>query len=149
MSPLQRGPSSAPPCSTGPPVPQITMSGLAAYTYLKSRPTPESKPDPLCEDDDQEAVRTFRETVLQHVTRSLQLFFSTSDCDALDCIVLSGGVAATAGLSGLIEERLGIPTVVANPFTDMSIAPAVDKCALAKDAPAMMVACGLAMRSNP
>jgi len=101
------------------------------------------------EDDDQEAVRTFRETVLQHVTRSLQLFFSTSDYDALDCIVLSGGVAATAGLRGLIEERLSIPTVVANPFTNMSIAPAVDQCALAKDAPAMMVACGLAMRSYP
>jgi len=101
------------------------------------------------EDADQEAVRTFRETVLQQVSRSLQLFFSTSDFDALDCIVLSGGVAATAGLSGLIEERLGIPTVVANPFTDMSIAPAVDKCALVNDAPAMMVACGLAMRSNP
>jgi len=47
----------------------------------------------------------------------------------------------------LIEERLNTPTIVANPFADMSVGPRVNAQALAKDAPAMMVACGLAMRS--
>ncbi len=35
----------------------------------------------------------------------------------------------------------------ANPFTDMALASRVDSNALANDAPAMMIACGLAMRS--
>jgi len=56
-------------------------------------------------------------------------------------------VSVIEGLSNLIEERLSTPTIVANPFADMSVGPRVNAQALAKDAPAMMVACGLAMRS--
>ncbi len=51
------------------------------------------------------------------------------------------------GLSEMIENKLGTPTIMANPFVDMSLASRVDAEALANDAPAMMIACGLAMRS--
>jgi type IV pilus assembly protein PilM len=47
----------------------------------------------------------------------------------------------------MIENKLGTPTLIANPFVDMSLANRVDADALANDAPAMMIACGLAMRS--
>ena len=60
---------------------------------------------------------------------------------------MCGGVAAIGGLAEIIEERLNTPTIVANPFADMSVGSRVNAQALAKDAPAMMVACGLAMRS--
>ena len=101
----------------------------------------------LPEDYESEVLEPFREAVVQQVSRSLQFFFSSSEYAELDCIVLCGGVAAIAGLAEIIEERLSTPTIVANPFADMSVGSRVNAQALAKDAPAMMVACGLAMRS--
>lgn len=101
----------------------------------------------LPEDYESEVLGPFREAVVQQVSRSLQFFFSSSEYTELDCIVLCGGVAAIAGLAEIIEERLSTPTIVANPFADMSVGSRVNAQALAKDAPAMMVACGLAMRS--
>jgi len=79
--------------------------------------------------------------------RSLQFFFSSSQFDTVDHIVLAGGVAAMPGLAGLVEEKLGTPASVANPFTDMTISSKVDAAALGNDAPSLMIACGLAMRS--
>jgi len=101
----------------------------------------------LPEDYEREVLEPFREAVVQQVSRSLQFFFSSSEYMQLDAVVLCGGVSAIEGLSNLIEERLNTPTIVANPFADMSVGPRVNAQALAKDAPAMMVACGLAMRS--
>lgn len=101
----------------------------------------------LPEDYEREVLEPFREAVVQQVSRSLQFFFSSSEFTQLDCIVLCGGVAAIAGLAEIIEERLSTPTIVANPFADMSVGSRVNAQAMAKDAPAMMVACGLAMRS--
>jgi len=61
--------------------------------------------------------------------------------------VLAGGSASIQGADELIEAKLGTPTTVANPFANMSLAPSVKAQALANDAPAMMIACGLALRS--
>ena len=61
--------------------------------------------------------------------------------------MLAGGTASIAGLDDMIEAKLGTPTVIANPFADMSISSKVDANALANNAPALMIACGLAMRS--
>ena len=45
------------------------------------------------------------------------------------------------------EEESGVPTVMANPLANMSLGPRVQAHALAQDAPALMIACGLALRS--
>ena len=78
--------------------------------------------------------------------RSLQFFYSSSTFNAVDHIFLAGGVAVTDGLAALVENRLATPTTIANPFTNMSISPRVNAVALSGDAPAMMVAAGLALR---
>jgi type IV pilus assembly protein PilM len=101
----------------------------------------------LPDDYETEVLQPFKEAVLQQVTRSLQFFFSSSQYDDVDYIVLAGGTASIEGLAKMIENKLGTPTVIANPFVDMSLASKVDSDALANDAPAMMIACGLAMRS--
>ncbi len=100
----------------------------------------------LPEDYEREVLQPFREAVVQQVSRSLQFFFSSSEYTSLDCIVLCGGVASIDGLGELAQERLSTRVVVANPFAGMTVDPRVDPAALARDAPAMMVACGLAMR---
>ena len=98
------------------------------------------------EDYEQAVLQPFCEAVIQQLSRSLQFFFSSSEYTSLDCIVLCGGVASIGGLGELAEERLSTPVIVANPFAGMTVGPRVDAQALAQDAPAMMVACGLAMR---
>lgn len=47
----------------------------------------------------------------------------------------------------MIEQRLGLPALIANPFVGMSIGARVDAAALASEAPSLMIACGLALRS--
>ncbi len=95
----------------------------------------------------EEVLEPFKEAVLQQVTRSLQFFFSSSQYDDVDYIVLAGGTSSIDGLADLIESKLGTPTIMANPFMDMALTSKVDADALANDAPALMIACGLAMRS--
>jgi type IV pilus assembly protein PilM len=94
-----------------------------------------------------EVLQPFKQAVLQQVTRSLQFFFSSSQYDDVDYIVLAGGTASIEGLAEMIENKLGTPTLIANPFVEMSVANRIDREALANDAPSMMIACGLAMRS--
>ena len=101
----------------------------------------------LPDDYEPDVLEPFREAVVQQVGRSLQFFFSSSDFNSVDHIFLAGGVAAMDGLAGLIAERLSTPVVVANPFADMTVSSKVNAVALSSDAPAMMIACGLAMRS--
>ncbi len=101
----------------------------------------------LPDDYESEVLEPFKDAVVQQVTRSLQFFFSSSQYNDVDHILLAGGVASMEGLSQVVQEKLGTPTSVANPFSDMSISPKVNAMALSNDAPALMIACGLAMRS--
>lgn len=94
-----------------------------------------------------EVLEPFKEAMAQQVSRSLQFFFTATQFTAVDEIVLAGGSASIPGVDALIEAKLGVPTVVANPFTNMSIAPRIKAQVLSNDAPALMIACGLALRS--
>ena len=101
----------------------------------------------LPDDYEPELLNPFRDAVVQQVTRSLQLFFSSSQYNDVDHIIMAGGVSYMEGLSDLVQEKLDTPAVVANPFAEMTISPRVNAVALGADAPAMMIACGLALRS--
>ncbi len=101
----------------------------------------------LPDDYEDEVLAPFKDAVVQQVTRSLQFFFSSSQYNEVDHIVLAGGVASIDGLDQLIEDRLGALTTVANPFAGMSVASRVNAVALSGDAPSLMIAAGLALRS--
>jgi type IV pilus assembly protein PilM len=101
----------------------------------------------LPDDYEPEVLEPFKEAVIQQVARSLQFFFSSSQYNDVDQIILAGGVSSMEGLQELVQDKLGTATSVANPFADMTISSRVNAVALAGDAPAMMIACGLALRS--
>ena len=84
----------------------------------------------LPDDYEQEVLQPFKEAVLQQVTRSLQFFFSSSQYDDVDYIVLAGGTSSIEGLGEMIENKLGTPTLIANPFRDMATSAKVDSNAL-------------------
>ncbi len=101
----------------------------------------------LPDDYEPEVLEPFKDAVVQQVTRSLQFFFSSSQYNDVDHIVLAGGVASMSGLASLIEEKLGTSATVANPFAHMSVSSRVNAAALSNDAPSLMIATGLALRS--
>ncbi|MES9875089.1 MAG: pilus assembly protein PilM [Candidatus Sedimenticola sp. PURPLELP] len=94
-----------------------------------------------------EVLEPFKEAMAQQVSRSLQFFFSSSSYNSVDQIVLAGGSSSIPGVDELIEEKIGTPTVVANPFANMSVSSNVKPQSLSNDAPSLMIACGLALRS--
>lgn len=79
------------------------------------------------------------------IKRTLHFFYSTSQEELVDHILLAGGLARLPGLVHLIQEQLGVTTTVVNPFSHMSYGTMVPLDSLNKDAPALMVACGLAL----
>jgi type IV pilus assembly protein PilM len=101
----------------------------------------------LPDDYEAEVLNPFREAVVQQVARAMQFFFGASQYNSVDYVVLAGGTSAIPGLVNMVEEKTGTPTLVANPFADMSISSRVNASALSNDAPSLLIACGLAMRS--
>lgn len=94
-----------------------------------------------------EVLDPFKDVMCQQIGRSLQFFFSSSSQHSVDHIVLSGGTSSLAGVDAMLEEKLGTATSVANPFEQMTLSARVKAQALSNDAPAMMIATGLALRS--
>lgn len=94
-----------------------------------------------------EVLDPFKDVMCQQIGRSIQFFFSSGSQHSVDQIILSGGTSSLLGIDALLEEKLGTPTAVANPFFQMTLAAKVKAQALNNDAPAMMIATGLALRS--
>lgn len=101
----------------------------------------------LPDDYEGEVLGPFKDAVAQQVSRSLQFFFAGGQYQDVDYILLAGGTASIPGLDQLIQQKLGTTTLVANPFANMTLSNKVNAVALSNDAPALMIACGLAMRS--
>ncbi len=94
-----------------------------------------------------EVLEPFKEAMSQQVSRLLQFFFAGSEHNRVDQIVLAGGCASIAGVKEMVEEQIGVPTVIASPVASMTLSAKVQAQALQADAPALMIACGLALRS--
>ncbi len=93
-----------------------------------------------------ELLEPFAGALIQQLARALQFFFAAGQHSAVGRILLAGGCAALPGLAGRVGERFGIPCQPANPFAAMRLGSRVGAAALGATAPALMVACGLALR---
>lgn len=100
----------------------------------------------LPDDYETEVLEPFRESVVQQISRSLQFFYSSSQFNDVDYVILAGGTSSIIGLDQLTQEKLGVSAVVANPFVNMTLSQKVNASVLNNDAPSLMIACGLAMR---
>ncbi len=93
-----------------------------------------------------EVLQPFKESMAQEIGRAQQFFFSSSGVSHIDQLVLAGGCASIPGVLQMVQEKVGVPTVLANPFHNMTVSSKVSMDGIIKDAPALMVACGLALR---
>ena len=101
----------------------------------------------LPDDYEPEVLMPYMDAIVQQASRSLQFFYSSTQFNDIDHILLAGGNANIPGLARLLNEKLGHRVTVANPFMQMGFAPQIDTSQLENDAPSLMVACGLALRS--
>ena len=95
---------------------------------------------------DSEVLQPFMQSLSTEVARALQFFTSSTQYNRVDHIVLAGGCAAIPAVDVMVQDRTQVNTVVANPFQAMSVGSKVKQQQATIDAPALIIACGLAMR---
>ncbi|MES2181351.1 MAG: type IV pilus assembly protein PilM, partial [Pseudomonadota bacterium] len=100
----------------------------------------------LPESYETEVLRPFVQSLAMEVARALQFFTSSTQYNRVDHIVLAGGCAAIAAIDAMVQERTQVNTIVANPFHGMTMGNKLKQQQAAIDAPALIIACGLAMR---
>jgi type IV pilus assembly protein PilM len=100
----------------------------------------------LPEGYEMELLNPFMENLALEVSRALQFFFTSTQYNRVDHIVLAGGCAVIPGIEEVVATRTQVNTLIANPFADMTLSDRVRSKSLLGDASALMVACGLALR---
>ncbi len=95
-----------------------------------------------------EVLEPFKENMASQIGRALQFFYASSQISDVDVLILAGGCSSIPGIAELVESKLGVTTMIANPFANMAVASKIPTKNLTNDAPAMMIACGLALRGD-
>lgn len=95
-----------------------------------------------------EVLEPFKSTMANQVIRFLQFFYSSSDYEDVDQIMLAGGCAQIPAIDEFIEGQLGTPTAVINPIESMAVGGKIDRTRLEGDGPSLLIACGLALRES-
>jgi type IV pilus assembly protein PilM len=95
---------------------------------------------------DSDVLQPFLDTLGLEVARALQFFFTSTQFNQVNQILLAGGCAAIPGIDEIVHRRTSVPAMVANPFSNMALSSKIRPKQLSVDAPSLMVACGLAMR---
>ena len=126
---------------------QLTEEIMRRYSLAYEEAGMAKRQGGLPENYTTEVLEPFKDTMCQQVSRSLQFFFSSSQYNNIDHLLLAGGSASIAGVDELIKERTGIETTIANPFESMTLSADVKPQSLRSDAPSLLIACGLALRS--
>nr|WP_255680224.1 pilus assembly protein PilM [Azonexus sp. R2A61] len=93
-----------------------------------------------------ELLNPFMENLALEVSRALQFFFTSTQFNQIDHIVLAGGCALIPGIDEVVATRTQVNTLIANPFANMVLSDRVRARNLLADASSLMVACGLALR---
>ena len=130
---------------------QLTVRIAEAYGLSREQAEQAKRSGAVSEDYPTMILEPFKQMLAEQIGHGLQFFFSSDQYVSghynVDTIVLSGGGAAIIGLDRVVADVLGIATVVANPFKNMGTASRVNSNALLRDAPLLLIACGLALRS--
>tara|TARA_B100000787_G_scaffold161098_1_gene140643 strand:+ start:759 stop:1301 length:543 start_codon:yes stop_codon:yes gene_type:complete len=99
----------------------------------------------LDEDYDESMLQPFKNLLVENLSRCLQVFYSSTEVNKIDKLVLSGGVSKTDGLKDQIAQATGIPTDVVDLSNNVSISISSNRSRLNGDIPSMMLAFGLAL----
>lgn len=125
---------------------QLTQDIVRNYGLSFEEAEQKKRQGDLPDSYEMELLEPFLESAALEVTRAIQFFFTSTPFTRIDQIYLAGGCAMLSGLVDIVAERTKLSTSVISPFKGMELGSAVNEKALRSDAPAYLVACGLAMR---
>jgi type IV pilus assembly protein PilM len=125
---------------------QLTQDIVRAYGLSFEEAEARKKAGDLPDNYAADLLAPFLENAALEVTRAIQFFFTSTPYTRIDQIYLAGGCALVPGLLDIIASRTKISSSVISPFTGMQLGPSVREQQLRNEAPAYLVACGLALR---
>jgi type IV pilus assembly protein PilM len=125
---------------------QLTQEIQRRYSLSSEEAELAKRNGGLPDNYESEVLQPFMDTLALEVTRALQFFFSSTQFNRVDHILLAGGCAMIPGLDETVSTRAQVSTMIANPFGNMALSSRIKPRQLAADAPALLIACGLAMR---
>lgn len=91
-------------------------------------------------------LRPTCESLAEEIRRTLSLYGAIASEDGIQAIYVSGGSAKIPGLCALLEERLGVPVRLTEPFRGFTVDKKIDKAYLTESAPLLAVGAGLSIR---
>jgi type IV pilus assembly protein PilM len=95
-----------------------------------------------------EVLDPFIDDMTQQVSRSLQFYLASgSGRSQPEQILICGGCANIPGVAEVIASRVGIPAERGDPLGQMKISSKAKALGVTRDATALLLACGLALRS--
>src|SRR3970040_404705 len=95
-----------------------------------------------------EVLDPFIDDMTQQVSRSLQFYLASgSGRSQPEQIIICGGCANIPGVAGGVARRLGISLELGGPLGQMRISSKAKALGVQRDATALLLACGLALRS--
>ncbi|HJU99564.1 MAG TPA: pilus assembly protein PilM [Burkholderiaceae bacterium] len=124
----------------------LTQDIVRAYGMAWDEAEARKKTGDLPDNYHDDLLVPFLESAALEVTRAIQFFFTSTPYTKVDQLYLAGGCALIPGLLDLVASRTKISSAVVSPFKGMTLAPSVRESQLRTDAPAYLVACGLALR---
>jgi len=125
---------------------QLTQDIMRLYGLGPEEAESKKRAGELPDGYEEELLRPFVGQGATDIGRALQFFFTSTPYTRVDQIFLAGGSSVVPGLAEAVAERTQVPTELFSPFQGMEIAGNLRERQLRSDAPALLVATGLAMR---
>ena len=127
---------------------QLTEEIMRAYGLTVEEAGRAKKEGGLPNNYEQEILEVFITDMAQQVSRSLNYYQTAGSAQANpEQMIICGGCANIKGIDTKLTEQIGIPSVVGEPLGRMEVTSRAKAQGVDKDATALMIASGLALRS--
>jgi len=126
---------------------QLTADIATQYGMSLEEADQRKRDDSLPEDYERKVLQPYLDALAMNVERFIQYYYSESSGSTVNLILLGGGAANTPGAAERINNETGVTTRLANPFAALAKGPGVSTEQVARHGTAMLIACGLALRS--
>ncbi|WP_188421301.1 pilus assembly protein PilM [Oxalicibacterium solurbis] len=125
---------------------QLTQEIVRTYGLSYEEAEARKKIGDLPDGYQTEILEPFLDSAAAEIARAMQFFFTSTPYTRIDQLFLAGGCAIIPGLVERVADNTKVSASVISPFKGMQLGPNVREKQLRNEAPAYLVACGLAMR---
>lgn len=125
---------------------QLTQDLVRLYGLTPEEAEIKKRSGDLPDNYQRDLLQPFLEQGATDIGRALQFFFTSTPYTRVDYIYLAGGSSVVPGLAEAVAQRTQVPTEILSPFQGMEVSDTIRDRQLRSDAPALLVATGLAMR---